>query len=106
MARKEPKLEVYVLIFGAPCAGLAPDSWFGQKIEMATDQKTICYIFGIRPQGPGGFPGVPRSRGAFITRKRSPRPKKLTYRGPDAQFWQENVEKNIKKNGGGPRFLS
>ena len=97
MAYQEPKLEIYILIFRAPRAGLAPDSWLAQQTEIATDQKCFFSHFWKMPPGSCGSPGAPRgSRGVFITRKRSSGPQKKIYQGPDAQFWQENAKKSKK----------
>ena len=49
-------LEVYILIFRAPCAGWAPDSWLSQKSKIATDKASNFYIF--LENTFGGLPGL------------------------------------------------
>ena len=49
-------LEVYILIFQAPCAGWAPDSWLSQKSKIATDKASNFYIF--LENTFGGLPGL------------------------------------------------
>ena len=97
MACQKLMLEIFILIFRARRVVLAPDSRLGQKIKIAMDQtiKTNAFLKNF-PRGSKGSPVGPGGRrGAFIARKRSPRPKKLIYRGPDARFWQENIKKKL-----------
>ena len=63
MACQKLMLEMFILIFRAPCVVLAPGSWLGQKKEIATRQKLIFLNFcktppGV-PGGPTGSLGIP-----------------------------------------------
>ena len=54
------KLEVYILIFRAPRAGLAPDSWLRQKNRNRNRPKVKFLTFlENAPGGSGDPPGVP-----------------------------------------------
>ena len=100
MACQEPKLEIYILIFRAPRAGLAPDSWLAQQTEIATDQKCFFYIFGKCPQGPGGPPGLPGGPVGHLSHENEalgPRKRSIGVPTPNFDKKMPNNQKNEKK---------
>ena len=74
MACQKLMLEMFILIFQAPSADLAPDSGLGQKIEIATDQKLHFFTFlENAPRGPTVFPGHPVGHLSYENEAQGPR---------------------------------
>ena len=97
MACQKLMLEIFILIFRAPCAVLAPGSWLGQKNEIATHQKLIFLHFWQTPPGVlGGPPRVPGGPVEHLSHKNeAPSSRNRTIKVPTPDFGKK-TSKNQK----------